>query len=104
MKKTTITLSEARIRQIAEKVNPLAQLIQKSREKGKMREETGSKLRDVRLPVSGTVLEKRFKGRLVSVKVLESVFEYDRRRFKTLSAVAKAVTGQHMSGFKFFDL
>ena len=31
-------------------------------------------------------------------------FEYEGRRYRSLSAVAKAITGSHCNGFRFFGL
>jgi hypothetical protein len=31
-------------------------------------------------------------------------FEFDGRRFKSLSAVAKEITGSHVNGFRFFGM
>ena len=36
--------------------------------------------------------------------VLADGFEFEGERYKSLSAVAKAVTGQHCNGFSFFKL
>jgi hypothetical protein len=60
--------------------------------------------RDPRLPGVGTVLAKRHKGREYEVTVLKDGFEYDGAIFKTLSAVAKEITGRHWNGFIFFGL
>ena len=59
---------------------------------------------DPRLPVPGTSITRRYKGRTLEVRVLDGGFEYDGERFKTLSAVAKAITGSHCNGFRFFRL
>ncbi|RMF88207.1 MAG: DUF2924 domain-containing protein, partial [Planctomycetota bacterium] len=45
-----------------------------------------------------------YKGRTVRVLVVADGFEYEGRRYKSLSAVAKAVTGSHINGFAFFRL
>jgi hypothetical protein len=42
--------------------------------------------------------------RLVLGDELADGFEYAGEKFKSLSAVAKAVTGSHMNGFRFFNL
>ncbi len=60
--------------------------------------------RDPRLPGVGTVLTKRYKGSEYEVTVLTDGFEYDGVEFKTLSAVAKEITGRHWNGFIFFGL
>lgn len=59
---------------------------------------------DPRLPAAGTSITRKYKGRTLEVRVLSDGFEYDGEKFKSLSAVAKAVTGSHMNGFRFFNL
>jgi hypothetical protein len=59
---------------------------------------------DGRLPAPGTVLTRRYKGRSLHVRVLEHGFEYDGAVYRSLSAVAKAITGAHGNGFLFFRL
>jgi hypothetical protein len=59
---------------------------------------------DGRLPAPGTVLTRRYKGRSVHVRILEHGFEYDGAVYRSLSAVAKAITGAHGNGFLFFRL
>ena len=58
--------------------------------------------RDARLPVAGTWLTRQFKGQSVKVEVLEKGFRYQDRVFKSLSAVARHVTGTQWNGFLFF--
>ncbi len=60
--------------------------------------------RDPRLPDVGTILTRQYKGALLQVKVREDGFEYDGAIYKSLSAVAKAITGTHANGFLFFGL
>jgi hypothetical protein len=57
-----------------------------------------------RLPLPGTVLTRRYRGQQVEVKVLSGGFEYDGQTYRSLSAVAKAVTGTHWNGHLFFGL
>ena len=57
-----------------------------------------------RLPRPGTILTRRYKGRALQVEVLEHGFAFDGQVFRSLSAVAKAVTGSHCSGHFFFGL
>ena len=59
---------------------------------------------DARLPAPGAAIVRTYKGRQVRVIVRTDGFEYDGQRYKTLTAVAKAVTGSHMNGFRFFRL
>jgi len=59
---------------------------------------------DRRLPPVGTAITRRYKGRTINVIVLPDGFEYDGERYRSLSAVAKAITGSHMNGFRFFQI
>jgi DUF2924 family protein len=60
--------------------------------------------RDRRLPAPGTVLARRYKGRVLQVRVLPHGFEYEGAVYPSLSAVAKQITGSHYNGFLFFKL
>lgn len=60
--------------------------------------------RDRRLPMPGTGLTREYRGQLVTGNVLDKGFEYDGRIYRSLTAVAKAVTGAHWGGFHFFGL
>jgi len=59
---------------------------------------------DSRLPLPGAVLTRNYKGQTLQVKVLPHGFEYDGELFKSLSAVAKKITGSHCNGYLFFRL
>src|SRR5262245_7770006 len=59
---------------------------------------------DQRLPAAGTILARRYKGELLKVAVLTKGFEYDGSLYRSLSAVAKAITGAHCNGYLFFRL
>lgn len=59
---------------------------------------------DNRLPSPGTVITRRYKNSTISVKVLRNGFEHNGDVYPTLSAAAKAITGQHCNGFLFFGL
>ncbi|GAB6188170.1 DUF2924 domain-containing protein [Thermopirellula anaerolimosa] len=60
--------------------------------------------RDSRLPPPGTILTRPYKGETLQVKVLPQGFEYEGQVHKSLSAVAKAITGSHCNGYLFFRL
>jgi hypothetical protein len=60
--------------------------------------------KDKRLPIPGTVITKEYKGANYQVKVLEKGFEYNGKIYKTLSAIAKEITGAHWNGYLFFNL
>ncbi len=59
---------------------------------------------DLRVPTLGTVVQREFQGRLISAKVLQAGFEYDGRKFDSLSAIAYEVSGTRWNGFEFFRL
>jgi len=61
-------------------------------------------MRDARLPMPGSLLVKKYKDRTVVVKVLSDGFEYDGRRFTSLSAIAGEITGTRWNGYAFFGL
>ena len=64
----------------------------------------GKKPSDPRLPPAGTLLTRQFQGKSVSVEVLEDGFRYQEQVYKSLSAVARHVTGVQWNGFSFFAL
>jgi hypothetical protein len=59
---------------------------------------------DNRLPPPGTVIVRRYKGEDLQVKVLGDGFEFEGETYRSLSAVAKAITGSHCNGFLFFRI
>jgi hypothetical protein len=59
---------------------------------------------DDRLPRPGTIITREYKGQMLQVRVLAKGFEYAGDVYKSLSAVAKAVTGCHCNGYAFFRL
>jgi Protein of unknown function (DUF2924) len=60
--------------------------------------------RDSRLPLPGTVLSRKWKGRTLLVEVLGEGFRYENRHYASLSAIAVAVTGTRWNGLAFFGL
>jgi len=59
---------------------------------------------DDRLPMPGSTITRQYKGKTLLVRVLQRGFEYEGEVYKSLSAVAKAVTGSHWNGFHFFNV
>ena len=57
-----------------------------------------------RLPKPGSMLTRTFKGREVAVKILDKGFEFDGRVFRSLSGVAREITGTSWNGWLFFGL
>ncbi len=59
---------------------------------------------DNRVPIPGSLITRQYKGRRLEVLVLDDGFEYAGERFKSLSGVAKQITGSHCNGYLFFNL
>jgi len=59
---------------------------------------------DERLPMPGAVITRRYKGEVIEVRVLPHGFEYEGEIYRSLSAVAKKVTGTHWNGYHFFRI
>jgi hypothetical protein len=55
-------------------------------------------------PIVGTRLVREFQGREYTVAVLNDGFEWEGRRYKSLSAVARAITGTRWNGLTFFGV
>lgn len=60
--------------------------------------------RDARLPPPGTVLTRVFKGAQHRVTVREDGIEFEGQLHRSLSSVAKLITGTAWNGFTFFGL
>jgi hypothetical protein len=60
--------------------------------------------RDARLPTPGTVLTRSWHGNEIRVLVREDGYEHDGTMYGSLSALARAVTGQRWNGKLFFGL
>lgn len=59
---------------------------------------------DQRIPAPGSIITRVYKSRSIEVTVRRDGFEYDGELYRSLSAVARAVTGAHQNGFAFFNL
>ncbi|MCC6910144.1 MAG: DUF2924 domain-containing protein [Phycisphaerales bacterium] len=56
------------------------------------------------LPMPGAWLTREYKGRMIRVRVLMRGFEYEGETYRSLSAIAKVVTGAHWNGNLFFGV
>jgi hypothetical protein len=63
-----------------------------------------AQIADPRNPVAGTKLIREWDGIAHTVTVLKEGFEWGGQRYKSLSAVARAVTGTRWNGYRFFGL
>ena len=54
--------------------------------------------------VDGTKLIREFKGKKYSVIVVQNCYEFDGKKYKSLSAIANEITGTRWNGKKFFGV
>lgn len=60
--------------------------------------------RDPRIPMPGCIITKDWDGGRIEVRVTDDDFEYAGRQYRSLSAIAREVTGTNWNGFLFFGL
>jgi hypothetical protein len=63
-----------------------------------------AQIADPRNPVVGTKLIREWDGTAHTVTVLKDGFDWGGQRYKSLSAVARAITGTRWNGYRFFGL
>ncbi len=63
-----------------------------------------AQIADLRNPVVGTKLIREWDGVAHTVTVLKDGFDWGGQRYKSLSAVARAITGTRWNGYRFFGL
>ena len=63
-----------------------------------------AQIADPRNPLVGTKLIREWDGIAHTVTVLKEGFEWGGQRYKSLSAVARAITGTRWNGYRFFGL
>jgi hypothetical protein len=67
--------------------------------------ETRTRERDPRIPATGTVLTRTYKGKDHRVTVLDEGFRYEGEEFRSLSALAMKITGYAaINGVSWFGL
>lgn len=59
---------------------------------------------DQRLPAVGLRIPRTYKGIDYEVIVCENGFEFEGEFYKSLSAIARRITGSHWNGYRFFGL
>ena len=60
--------------------------------------------RDPRLPEPGTVITRVYKATEHRVTVQHDGFQYGDQRYRSLSKIARQITGTHWNGYLFFGL
>lgn len=79
-------------------------IIEAALEPPKKPQEPAPKTRDTRLPPVGTVLRRVHQGTEHEVTVLDDGFAYQGQHYRSLSKVAKEITGTNWNGLLFFGL
>jgi len=59
---------------------------------------------DQRLPMPGAIISREYKGNTIRVMILDKGFEFNGEVYRSLTAIAKSVTGSRWNGFHFFGL
>ncbi|MCL5103672.1 MAG: DUF2924 domain-containing protein [Armatimonadetes bacterium] len=54
------------------------------------------------MPISGSRFVREWNGKRYEVTALHDGFEFNGRKYRSLSAIAKAITGTHWNGRAFF--
>lgn len=60
--------------------------------------------RPASFPKPGSVIRREYKGRAIVVRVLPRGFEYEGEVYRSLTAIARNITGAHWNGVSFFGL
>lgn len=63
-----------------------------------------SRIPQVRRAQAGTILVREWQGTAHRVTMLDDGVSFNGKRYRSLSAVARAITGSHWSGPRFFGL
>lgn len=63
--------------------------------------EKGNKVLSI---TDGTKLVREFKGKRYSVTVIQNGYEFNGKKYKSLSAIANEITGTRWNGKKFFGV
>ena len=98
------TVTQTKINELIRKYDPVNNLSVRPNNNPKENQVKSKIGRDRRIPIPGTVITKEYKGINIQIKILEKDFEYNNKIYRSLSAIAKEVTGAHWNGYLFFNL
>ena len=93
-----------RLQQLIQQHDPINHTSEKLAASTESKTDSAKPLRDRRLPIPGTVLTKVYKGVPFQVKALAKGFEFQGKTYRSLTAIAKVITGMHWNGYLFFGL
>ena len=103
-KKTATKKTTSKKAQASKSKKPAAKPRQKPAAKRTPSAKATTRSRDPNSPAVGTTLVREFKGKAREVLVTADGFQYDGQTFKSISAVARHITGYMISGPVFFKL
>ncbi len=83
---------------------PARQLLDALADEAEGRKVRKSVISDPRNPVIGTRLVREWDGTEHVVTVLNDGFDWQGRKYKSLSAIARTITGTQWNGYRFFGL
>jgi len=83
---------------------PVARLLNALADEVEGKKVRKSVISDTRNPVIGTRLVREWDGAEHVITVLKDGFDWQGRRYKSLSAVARDITGTRWNGYRFFGL
>ena len=83
---------------------PVRQLLDALADEVEGKKVRNSVISDPRNPVIGTRLVREWDGAEHVITVLKDGFDWQGRRYKSLSAVARDITGTQWNGYRFFGL
>ena len=91
--------TQERASQLIAQQDPLGRTALKPRNRARGQRRTGA-----RVPRRGTVIVREYKGERHEVLAVEDGFQHRGQVYRSLSAVAKIITGAHWNGPLFFGL
>lgn len=83
---------------------PTRQMLDALADEAEGRKVRKSVISDPRNPVAGTRLVREWDGAEHVVTVLNDGFDWQGRKYRSLSAVARTITGTQWNGYRFFGL
>ena len=83
---------------------PVGQLLDALADEVEGKKVRKSVISDPRNPVIGTRLVREWNGAEQVITVLKDGFDWQGRRYKSLSAIARTITGTRWNGYRFFGL
>ncbi len=104
VRKLAFRIQELAFGGLTESTEKRLDALAQGKEDPKLKAAAGEKRRKANTPGPGAKLVREWKGKEYVVVVMKDGFEYQGQKFRSLSAIAKEITGTHWSGPVFFGL